>query len=172
MKKNRIDLSAPIEPGKSAAGLLLGTNIEQVDLSDFSKKIIESPSVLNPSRAYLYSSSDLTLWFKDEITLKQIGVHGNYQGKYKGLFGIGSTICQAQKELDVCCVEEIEDNLEFYEIRGMVFDIACGYPDFCHAPIKAIYVFPEADYMVDPGGYDPFCFSCLSERWKQYWSQE
>jgi hypothetical protein len=90
--------------------------------------------------------------------------------KYEHKFGIGSTICQAQQELDLCCVESIGDTLEFYDVVGMCFETATYAGDYCKAPIAQIFVFSESYDDIPDDYYDVVCSECLSEKWKLYWS--
>lgn len=179
---NPFDIEAPIIPGKSAAGLVLGLSIHELGkdaLKNWQSWIIEADYItyqkgrrnLSRQETIVYSSQNYTLFFEKQI-LTQICVSGNYQGKYQQIFGVGSTMCQAQQQLDVCCIERLADKIEFFGVHGMWFDIARGYSDFCHAPIADIYVFSESEYFDVPGGYEPFCGDCLNERWQKYWASK
>jgi hypothetical protein len=138
-----MNIEAPIVPGESAAGIQLGSPIEEV-LNEH-KNSFRSGENLKYSRVTTrYRSAMVDVWvIKGKV--EQIMVHDGYRGKLKGIIGLGSTIADIERYIG-SWEEDEEDNLVIRDLPGVGFEIE-GYfpglkdPAFLHAPIKEIFVF-------------------------------
>ena len=154
-----MNIEAPIVPGESAAGIQLGTPIEEV-LNEHTNSF-SSGEVVRPSFPTLvktrYRSAMVDVW-AIEGKVKQIMVHDGYRGKLMGKIGLGSTIADIERHIGA--VEEDEDDtLVIRDFPGLFFEIEGYFPDvqkdptFRQAPIKEIYVHttPLEWQAFDPG---------------------
>ena len=141
-----MNIEAPIVPGESAAGIQLGSPIEEVlkeQEPHFISEKVANPLVLLPIITR-YRSAMVDLWVRDGI-VDQIMVHGGYRGTLMDKIGLGSTIADIERDIGAW-EEDEEDNLVIRDLPGVGFEIE-GYfpglkdPAFRHAPIKEIYVF-------------------------------
>ena len=141
-----MNIEAPIVPGESAAGIQLGSPIEETLKEQeprFISEEVANPLVLLPSITR-YRSAMVDLWVRDGI-VDQIMVHGGYRGKLMDKIGLGSTIADIERDIGAW-EEDEEDNLVIRDLPGVGFEIE-GYfpglkdPAFRQAPIKEIYVF-------------------------------
>jgi len=141
-----MNIEAPIIPGESAAGIQLGSSIEEVfkeQNNHFISEEIVHPFVQFPTITR-FRSAMVDLWVKNGI-VNQIMVHVGYRGKLMGTIGLGSTIADVERHIGVV-EEDEEDNLVIRDIPGVGFEIEGYFPDlmdpaFRYAPIKEIYVF-------------------------------
>lgn len=154
-----MNIEAPIDPGESAAGIQLGSPIEEVlkeDKHSFDSGEREKPwfPTLVKTR---YCSAMVDVWAGNG-RVTQIMVHDSYRGKLMGKIGLGSTI--ADIERDIGAVEEDEDDsLVIRDFPGLFFEIEGYFPDlqkdpaYRYAPIKEIYVHttPIEWHYLDPG---------------------
>jgi len=141
-----MNTKAPIIHGESAAGIQLGSPIEEV-LKEQRNHFI-SVEVVNPffpeENITRYRSAMVDVWAKNGI-VDQIMVHDGYRGKLKGIIGLGSTIADIERYIG-SWEEDDEDNLVIRDLPGVGFEIE-GYfpglkdPAFRYAPIKEIFVF-------------------------------
>ena len=154
-----MNIDAPIVPGESAAGIQLGSPIEEV--LNAHKHSFSSGEVVRPSFPTLvktrYRSAMVDVW-AIEGRVKQIMVHDGYRGKLMGKIGLGSTIADIERYIGA--VEEDEDDtLVIRDFPGLFFEIEGYFPDlqqdptFGHAPMKEIYVHttPIEWQAFDPG---------------------
>ncbi len=140
-----MNIEAPIIPGVSAAGIQLGSPIEEV-LKEQNHHFI-SEEVVNPfvpvPTTTRYRSAMVDLWVKNGI-VNQIMVHVGYRGKLMGTIGLGSTIADIARHIGAW-EEDEEDNLVIRDLPGVGFEIEGYFPDlkdpaFRFAPIKEISV--------------------------------
>jgi hypothetical protein len=141
-----MNIEAPIIPGESAAGIRLGTLIEEV-LNEH-KNSFDSGEVVKPTfpirvtTRYRSAMVDLGV-IKGKV--EQIMVHDGYRGKLVGTIGLGATIADIERYIGLV-EEDEEDNLVIRDIPGLVFEIEGYFPDlqkdptFRFAPIKEISV--------------------------------
>ena len=141
-----MNIEASIVPGESAAGIQLGSLIEEILKEQepyFISEEVVNPVALLPITTR-YHSAMVDLWVKDG-SIYQIMVHNGYRGKLMNKIGLGSTIADIEMHIGVV-EEDEEDNLVIRDIPGVGFEIE-GYfpglkdPAFRFAPIKEIYVF-------------------------------
>lgn len=138
-----LDLDADIIPGAGAAGLRLGTAIGTVLQAHGAVFTAEAlyDALRRPS-GHRYHSPSVDLWSHDG-TIAQIMVHGNHRGRVAHAIGLGSTIADVETAIGPCAADD-EDNLIVTTLPGICFEIGATYadPDWRHAPIVAMYVFP------------------------------
>ena len=142
-----MNIEAPIVPGESAAGIRVGSPIEEIlkeQETHFTSEEIVNPFVPFPI-VTRYRSAMVDLWVKDGI-VDQIMVHDGYRGKLMDNIGLGSTIADIERHIGAW-EEDEEDNLVIRDCPGMCFEIEGYFPDlsknpaFRHAPMKEICVF-------------------------------
>ena len=140
-----MNIEAPIVPGRSAAGIQLGSPIEEV-LNEH-KNAFSSGEVVNISPSFplniRYRSAMVDVWAV-EGTVEMIMVHDGYRGKLMGKIGLGSTFADIERYIGAW-EEDEEDNLVIRDFPGLFFRVEGYFPDlkdpaFRHAPIKEIYV--------------------------------
>lgn len=109
------DLRAPIEPGKSAAGLTIGDAVAKVSQTgcSTSRKLANGFEMLD--------LGPIRVWARGGV-IDQIGVRGEYRGHLSGTtIGIGSTIQQVQDAIGPV-LEDDEDNLIVAQLPGICFE--------------------------------------------------
>src|SRR5688500_16986674 len=132
MYRCMIDSTAPIIPGKSAAGLTLGLDINEVlDAAPF-RFNVESL----PDGPVIYRSEMVDLWVK-ENKIVQIMVHGPYQGKLRNQIGLGSFLEDVKNRIGPVELDD-EDNLVIQELKGLSLEVN---PDSPNSEVEEIYVF-------------------------------
>jgi hypothetical protein len=109
--KSAPDIRAPIIPGKSAAGFLLGSRID-----DF---LIRPELVENRSQFLVHAFPFVKVWAMNGL-ITQIGVYEGCRGTIDDQIRIGSTIAEVESWCDCQVVEDDEDNL-----------IVTGHPGWC-----------------------------------------
>ncbi|HLQ28238.1 MAG TPA: hypothetical protein VK140_03260 [Ktedonobacteraceae bacterium] len=142
-----MNIEASIVPGESAAGIQLGSRIEEIlkeQETHFLSEEIVHPLLPSPTTLRRYRSAMVDLWVREGI-VDQIMVHDGYRGKLMDKIGLGSTIADIEMQIDAW-EEDEEDNLVIRDLPGVGFEIEGYFPDlkdpaFRHAPIKDIYVF-------------------------------
>jgi hypothetical protein len=121
---SRLDLDAPIVPGRSAGGCQIGQSIESLfaleweewqgePITDFSG---------NLTGLTVFRTDAVDLWVSEEGVISQIGVHGPYRGKLFERIELGMTIDDIERLVGPCA-QDVEDNLSIYGIRGLAFDV-------------------------------------------------
>jgi hypothetical protein len=141
-----MNIEAPIVPGESAAGIQLGSPIEEV-LNEHNNSF-SSGEVVNLSPSFplniRYRSAMVDIW-AIEGRVEQVMVHDGYRGKLMGNIGLGSTIADIERYIGAV-EEDEEDNLVIRDFPGLFFEIEGYFPDlrkdpaFRFAPIKEISV--------------------------------
>ena len=145
-----IDPDAPIIPGESAAGIMLGSRIDSIlqeTAVAFVTEVIENVYVLRSPTLMRYRSDMVDLWVEDGV-VNQVMVHDHYRGKALECFGLGSRIAEIEELVGRPVEEDDEDNLVIAGIPGLRFEIKVeGFfhdiqdPAVRHAPITGICVF-------------------------------
>ena len=110
-----LDLGAPIEPGRSAAGLSIGDSI-----AGLSEAVESTPKQLGNGEV-LFEFSPVSLWVSDGV-IRQIGVRQGYSGRIFGTtIGLGASLQDVQDAFGVVTEDE-EDNLVVAEMPGLSFE--------------------------------------------------
>lgn len=141
-----MNIDAPIVPGESAAGIQLGSPIEE--LLNEHKNSFDSGEVVNLSPSFplniRYRSAMVDIWaIKGRV--EQIMVHDGYRGKLMEKIGLGSTFADIERHIGAW-EEDEEDNLVIPDFPGLFFRVEGYFPElqkdpaFRQAPIKEIYV--------------------------------
>lgn len=140
-----MNIEAPIIPGESAAGIQLGSSIDE--LLSAHKNFFDSGEVVKPTFPVRvtthYRSAMVDVWvIKGKV--EQIMVHDGYRGKLMGKIGLGSTFADIERNIGAW-EEDDEDNLVIRDCPGLFFRVEGYFPDledpaFRHAPIKEIYI--------------------------------
>jgi hypothetical protein len=124
-----INIEAPIVPGISAAGIQLGSPIE--DLLNEHKNSLDSGEVVNLSPSFplniRYRSAMVDVW-AIEGRVEQIMVHNGYRGKLMGKIGLASTFADIERHIGSWDEDE-EDNLVIGGIPGVFFRVEGYFPD-------------------------------------------
>ena len=110
-----IDLTAPIVPGVSAAGITLRTPIDPL--------LVEHGLVQTERRGgrAIYELPSIKIWVVDRL-VTQIGVSTGYLGKVNHKISIGSTIREVEELFHLSVVEDEEDNLCVQAMPGWSFE--------------------------------------------------
>jgi hypothetical protein len=109
------DLDAPIIPGKSAAGIAVGSTVK-----DFILRAVPTLTTELSSGVVRYEFGPVVkVWVRDGV-VDQVGVYVGYHGLLDGKIGIGSTIAEIEDWCGSQVEEDEEDNL-----------IAPGRPGWC-----------------------------------------
>jgi hypothetical protein len=99
MPSTMINLDAPIVPGESAAGILVGSDIRDL--------VGEVPALSKSSK---HDFGPVKVWSSGK-TIKQVGVYSGYRGSLGAGIHIGSTIDEVQHVFACEVQEDEEDNL-------------------------------------------------------------
>jgi hypothetical protein len=142
-----MDIEAPIIPGHSAAGLQVGSPIEEIlqeQETHFISEEAMNHHLVSVPIITRYRSAMVDLWVKEGI-IDQIMVHSGYRGKLMNSIGLGSTIMDIETPIGAW-EEDEEDNLMIRKLPGLCFEIEGSFPGlkdpaFRYAPIKALFVF-------------------------------
>ena len=158
---NVFNLDAPIVPGKSAAGVSIGDNIEDILLQ------AKPFTITDLSQEKRYQFGSVSLWANNEGKIKQIGLYPGYRGKIAESIGVGSTISEIITSLGAV-VEDEEDNLVVDGSPGWCFDssgwqsLQSGVPD-TSATVSEIYIFHQDDQRLGIPRYPTTCPQCGRE---------
>jgi hypothetical protein len=145
-----LNLDAPIVPGKSAAGVSIGDNVQAILMQVKPFAITELPQ----ERRYHFGSVDL--WVNNKGKVNQIGLYPGYTGKIRNSIGIGSKI------------REKEDNLVVQGFPGWCFESSEWHspqpttPDPL-ASVCEIFVFEEDKQRIGYAHYPTQCPQCGQE---------
>lgn len=131
-------LNGPIVAGDSISGIRLGMKeAELISIigTDYSAKKIRGGRIIQTQNA--------SFWVQHK-KVTQIGVFGDFGGKFMGCIGIGSTLSDVVREIG----PYIED-LDVYKIPqhpGICFELADTEDwDELQTPIESIFVYPVAE---------------------------
>lgn len=103
--------------------------------SDFKKRKIASGSVIEVENA--------AFWLDKKNRVDQIGVHGDFKGKFNDIIGIGSTLSDVKKYIGNYVPVDVPYELE--DFKGIGFELGDmdefdDYWDELAAPIERIFV--------------------------------
>ncbi len=112
-----IDLNAPIIPGKSAAGILLGSDVHYVLGS--SQSSVEEQRLTD--KLHLHDFGAVKVWSSNHV-VSQIGVFFGYAGTLNSKIGIGTTIADVESMFGCQIEEDTEDNLIVPGSSGWCFE--------------------------------------------------
>jgi hypothetical protein len=110
-----IDLDAPIVPGKSAAGISVGSALNEL------------LSTGGPHSATKLSGGErhdlglVKVWAKDGVII-QVGVYSGYRGILQPRIRVGSTISDVEESFGCSVQEDEEDNLVVPTSRDWCFE--------------------------------------------------
>ena len=99
---------------------------------EFKERFREDESIIEIKNA--------EFWIGGDEKIDQIGVWGNFKGKYKGVIGLGSTLQDVKKFVGDAV--NVYDTYEMEEDKGICFELEdIDDWDELKAPIDHIYVF-------------------------------
>jgi len=110
-----IDLDAPIVPGRSAAGVAVGSAV-----SDLLSRV-GAHSTMKLSGGERHDLGAVKIWAKDGVII-QVGVYSGYRGILQPGIRIGSTISEVEKSFGCSVQEDEEDNLVVPSSPGWCFE--------------------------------------------------
>jgi len=110
-----IDIDAPIVPGKSAAGVLVGSVVSELLAT------VDTQSTTNQSRGEQHDFGTVKVWSKDGVII-QVGVYSGYRGVLRPGIGVGSTISDVEESFGCSVQEDAEDNLVVPTSAGWCFE--------------------------------------------------
>jgi len=109
-----LDLTAPILPGHSAAGIRVGQSIEEV-LLHAPVPVVETLSTLT-----VYRFGAVWVWAQDG-RVNQVGVFGDYAGRLPSGVGLGTSLAEVQRCMGRV-VRDWDDTLVVEGSDGWCFD--------------------------------------------------
>jgi hypothetical protein len=127
----RIVADAPIEPGRSAAGINLGTPVAEV-LRDNVELVGEHPKF----GWYAIRGPFVTLHARHGV-VRQVLVHGDYSGRVQSLVGLGSSVAQLRALLGAWSEGAYGSEIEIPALPGVFFETEPPGP---HPPEQATIV--------------------------------
>jgi len=110
-----IDLDAPIVPGQSAAGVLVGSAMSKL----LSAAGEHSTTKLSGSERHDFGV--VKVWAKNGVII-QVAVYSGYRGTLQPGIRIGSTISEVEKSFGCSVQEDEEDNLVVPTSPGWSFE--------------------------------------------------
>jgi len=110
-----IDNSAPIVPGKSAAGISIGGLVKEMLTTATTR------STTNLSSGERHDLGEIKVWAKHGV-ITQIGVYSGYLGVLEPGVRIGSTIAEVEECFGCSVEEDEEDNLVVPNSPGWCFE--------------------------------------------------
>lgn len=110
-----IDLDAPIVPGKSAAGVVVGSVVSELLATE------HAPSTTKLSSGEKHDFGTVKVWAKDGMIV-QVGLCSGYRGVLQASIGVGSTISDVEKAFGRSVQEDEEDNLVVPNSPGWCFE--------------------------------------------------
>ena len=134
-----IDVDAPIVPGKSAAGVLIGSAVRELLATVDAQSTTKLPEVEE------YDFGTVKVWTRDGV-IDQVGVYSGYRGVLQPGIRLGSTIADVEESFGCSVQEDEEDNLVVPNSPGWCFETE-GWKrpqtvrDNRYARIMAIFVF-------------------------------
>lgn len=128
-------VDSPILPGIGIGAIKLNmTKKELLDLigTNFKERMRDDSSIIEVENA--------KFWIAKDHRLDQIGVYGDFSGKYKNCIGIGSTLQDVTTHIGEYI--QVYDTFELKNDKGICFELE-DIEDWDErtAPIEAIYVF-------------------------------
>jgi hypothetical protein len=131
------DLDAPIKPGESSAGIMIGSKIE----------VLLAQVGLPPSQVVsgFHKLQSASVWSARGLVV-QIGIYEGYRGLIDGKIGIGSSVPEVEAWCGCKVVEDEEDDLIAIGRPGWSFETEEWGGDHTvgtnrSARINAIFVF-------------------------------
>ncbi len=110
-----IDLDAPIVPGRSAAGVVVGSAVSEL------LSTVGAHSTTKLSGEERHDLGVVKIWAKDGVII-QVGVYSGYRGILQPGIRIGSTISEVEKSFGCSVQEDEEDNLVVPTSPGWCFE--------------------------------------------------
>jgi hypothetical protein len=110
-----IDLDAPIVPGKSAAGISVGSTVGDL------LSMVGPHSTTKLSNGEWHDLGSIRVWTKDGM-VTQVGVYSGYRGMLQPGIGVGSTISDVEASFGCSVQEDKEDNLVVPTSPGWCFE--------------------------------------------------
>src|SRR5689334_19788729 len=110
-----IDLDAPIIPGKSAAGVFVGSAASEL-LSTVGAHLTTELSAKERHDVEL-----VKVWSKDGVII-QVGVYSGYRGMLHPGIRVGSSISEVEESFGCSVEEDEEDNLVVPTSPGWCFE--------------------------------------------------
>ena len=125
----------PIIPGVGIGNIKLNMTKDQLIAilgKDYKERFRECDSVIEIENS--------KFWVSEDGKIDQIGVEGDFKGKYKGIIGIGSTLSEVKKFIGNYV--QVYDTYEMENEEGICFELEdIDDWDPLVAPIDHIYVF-------------------------------
>ena len=110
-----IDLDAPIVPGKSAAGVLVGTAVSEL------LSTVGAHTITKLSGAERHDLGMVKVWVEGGV-ITQVGVYSGYRGMLQPDIRVGSTISEVEESFGCSVQEDEEDNLVVPTSPGWSFE--------------------------------------------------
>jgi hypothetical protein len=110
-----IDLDAPIIPGKSAAGVFVGSAVSEL------LSTVGAHSTTKLSDVERHDLGLVKVWTKDGVII-QVGVYSGYLGMLYPGIRVGSTISEVEESFGCSVEEDEEDNLVVPTSPGWCFE--------------------------------------------------
>jgi hypothetical protein len=134
------DLNAAILPGRSAAGIEIGSAMTESE--------VRPDSVRRLAGCTVFDFKSVSVWIKDGL-VTQIGVHAAYEGALGQMIRIGSTLAEVSQWAGCKIIEDEEENLVLECLPGCSFETSdwAGeeIKNNMNAPITWIFVCPASD---------------------------
>jgi hypothetical protein len=112
-----LDLDAEVRPGRSAAGVLIGTPIDKVLTYHVPEAVeVVREQIVHGYSTISYSFGPVRVWADDGI-VSQVGVYEGYRGGI-GTIHIGSTVQELAEHFKAVVYEDIEDVLVVAGVDG------------------------------------------------------
>jgi len=152
MESKLPDIDAPIVPGKSAAGILIGTESKSL----LSEAQPTATKQLQDGVIRHEFGPVVRVWTRQGV-VDQVGVSVGYKGLLDGKIGIGSTIAEIEDWCGCPVEEDEEDNLIAFGRPGWCFETDAWVGDHTvssnrNAVVNAIFVIPIRDQKVSKSG--------------------
>ena len=110
-----IDIHAPIVPGKSAAGVFVGTAMSDL------LSTVGAHAITKLSSGERHDLGVVKVWAKDGVII-QVGVCSGYRGMLQPGIRVGSTISEVEESFGCSVQEDEEDNLVVPTSPGWCFE--------------------------------------------------
>ncbi len=110
-----IDLDAPIVPGRSAAGVFVGTAVSEL------LSTVGAHTITKLSSVERHDLGVVKVWPKDGV-ITQVGVYSGYRGMVQPGIRVGSTISEVEESFRCSVQEDESDNLIVPTSPGWYFE--------------------------------------------------